>query len=177
MELDLGDPLTLPGVEEKYARVITTCAAVCLDHHAHPQAVLLQLEGSIEGGFRLRWRSSTNNERAWYLMDKRDRDTIRWGAECVAISVVTKWLGLVVKDRGPQGTGVDFFLGEPTKEYHGYQGMIRLEVSGILSDNQGRYRQRLAEKLQQMRPSADLGSGYAAIVMFGTPKANVTASL
>lgn len=102
-----------------------------------------------------------------------DSDVIRYGAECVAIRVLAVLLGLQVIRKAAKGTGVDFWLGDPNARYSGYEGLVRLEVSGILEDNEGEYRRRLREKLAQMAPTDPL-PGYAAIVMFGTPKANVT---
>ena len=102
-----------------------------------------------------------------------DSDVIRYGAECVAVRLIAALLGLQVIKKAAKGTGVDFWLGDPNAQSSGYEGLVRLEVSGILGDNEGEYKRRLREKLAQMTPTDPL-PGYAAIVMFGTPKMNLT---
>ena len=105
-----------------------------------------------------------------------DSDVIRYGAECVAVRVAAHMLGLEVIRKASKGAGFDFWLGDPLAKHLGFEGLVRLEVSGILEDNKGEYRRRLREKLAQMAPTDPI-PGYAAIVMFGTPRVNVTAKV
>ena len=51
--------------------------------------------------------------------------------------MVAALLGLQVIKKAAKGTGVDFWLGDASAQYSGYECLVRLEVSGILEDNEG----------------------------------------
>lgn len=172
MDLDLRDTLGLRGVPPEYARVITECASLCLDFHSHPQRVRLSVEGTGTPHYSIRWKTSRGSRR--FYGDEGHNDTIRWGAECIAIHVMTRWLGLKVVATGRKGTGADFFLGLNTSDGVGFDGLVRLEVSGILDDNEGEYRERIRIKLRQLQRGGATGRAFAAVVMFGNPKTNVS---
>lgn len=163
----------MPGITPAYATIISACAGICLKHHEHAALVELKLDGSLRESLLMKWCEATAEDQGCYGTAK-DSDVIRYGAECVAVRVIAHMLGLQVIRKGAKGTGFDFWLGDPLGEYVGYQGMVRLEVSGILEDHEVEYRKRLREKLAKMAPT-DPMPGYAAIVMFGTPRVNVTA--
>ena len=172
MILDLSPTWQMPGITVAYADVVSACAGICLSHHGHGNPVELRLDGDMPQAITLGWSQAAADDIACYGT-ATDSDVIRYGAECAAVRVVAVLLGLQVIKKAAKGTGVDFWLGDPDVQYSGYEGLVRLEVSGILEDNEGEYRRRLREKLAQMAPTDPL-PGYAAIVMFGTPKANVT---
>ena len=162
----------MPGITIAYADVVSSCAGICLTHHGHRNPAELRLDGDMPQAITLVWLQPSADDISCYGA-ATDSDVIRYGAECLAVRVVAALLGLQVIKKAAKGTGVDFWLGDASAQYSGYEGLVRLEVSGILEDNEGEYKRRLREKLAQMAPTDPL-PGYAAIVMFGTPKANVT---
>ena len=162
----------MPGITIAYADVVSSCAGICLTHHGHRNPAELRLDGDMPQAITLVWLQPSADDISCYGA-ATDSDVIRYGAECLAVRVVSALLGLQVIKKAAKGTGVDFWLGDASAQYSGYEGLVRLEVSGILEDNEGEYKRRLREKLAQMAPTDPL-PGYAAIVMFGTPKANVT---
>ncbi len=172
MDVDTAVDWEMPGITRDYANVISACAGICLTHHGHPTPVELKIDGDTEQVISLSWREATATEMACYGV-AQDSDVIRWGAECVAVRLAARLLGLEVIKKAQKGTGIDFWLGDAKLRHFGMQDLIRLEVSGILEDNESEYRRRLREKLAQMAPT-DPEPGFAVVVMFGTPRANLT---
>lgn len=121
MNLDLRNPSDLRGLPSEYAELITNCASLCLDYHRHPQQVMLRVEGLRRTEYALRWNPQAPRRRIFYGVEGHN-DTIRWGAECVAIHIVPRWLGLAVVKAGARGTGADFFLGQPGLASGSYRG-------------------------------------------------------
>jgi hypothetical protein len=162
----------MPGITPDYASVISACAGICLKHHDHETFVTLKLEGSRQANVAMTWREPVAAEIACYGQAS-DPDVIRWAAECVAIRVIAHVLGLHVVEKSWRGTGFDFWLVHSHVSQWTWSDLVRLEVSGILEDNEVELRRRLREKLAQMAPTDPI-MGYAAIVMFGALKVNVT---
>ncbi len=172
MDLDIGFGWEMSGSTREYASVISACAGICLKHHAHLTPVELKVDGDSTQTLEMNWREATAKELRTYGTAE-DSEVIRFGAECVAVRLAARLPGLEVIIKASKGTGCDFWLDDPSAKYEGYEGLVRLEVSGILEDNEGVYRRRLRDKLAQMAPTDPI-PGFAAIVMLGTPRANLT---
>jgi len=54
-----------------------------------------------------------------------------------------------------------------------FEGVSRLEVSGILTGTQTQIDARVKQKKEQMSPTDQVAPGFVAVVEFGTPIARV----
>lgn len=179
MTIDLAQPWEIPGIHEPYLACTRACAAICLDHHNHPQPAPLQIGGEFSRNIGLTWPASTQVHKDTYG-EATSTAVIDMGAECIAIRVTMHCLGktkLKIAASGTgvtgSGTGVDYYLGDASSG-EAFQGLVRIEISGILQNEQRRFRPRLRKKLAWMARSDSMGPGYAAIVMFGPPSTNLT---
>ena len=139
----------------------------------------MQLDGEFTQSIGLTWPASTREHKDTFG-EATSTAVIDMGAECIAIRVAMHCFGktkLKIAASGTgvtgSGTGVDYYLGDSSSDL-AFQGLVRLEISGILQNEQRRFRPRLREKLAQMARSDSMGPGYAAIVMFGPPSTNLT---
>ena len=140
-------------------------AAVCLDFHQHQPDLQLVVTGGLEGEFNLLWEKTTER-----MKDSRQDmvATVESGAYALAMLVIEKLTGLQVIKQSQRRTGFDYWMGNP--ENLGLQGLVRLEVSGILDGNNAQINQRLKEKVQQTKKSDNLNLlAYVVVVEFSQP--------
>lgn len=84
----------------------------------------------------------------------------------MAMLVVEKLTGLMVVKQSQKRTGFDYWLSNKQKNV-GFQGMARLEVSGILRGSKGQINQRIKEKMEQTKKSDNLSlPAYVVVVEF-----------
>jgi hypothetical protein len=102
--------------------------------------------------------------------------TTEWGAYALALRVMTERTSLRVLSQSRVGSGFDFYLGDraPGNPARGaaalpFNGLVRLEVSGIKSGETAAVHQRVRQKLRQMSRSAKHLAGLVAVVEFGRP--------
>jgi hypothetical protein len=162
LPLDPGSSGLLDGIVE----YMGSCAAVCLEKNAHASGVLMLLEGDYSTKFRLTWS---------VLSEKHHRtcadiqEATEFGAYGVAILMVRETTGKTVVQRAAKGPGFDFWVGDEEDLDLPFQGLTRLEVSGILQGNIGSIRARINQKKKQVTPSDDRGPAIIAVVDFGGP--------
>ena len=95
----MGESIYVEGLKDTCQLSPVRCAdfaeaaAVCLDHHGHPQAVLLAVEGDWEEKFKLSWPDVDQQMRD----SRKDMEyTVESGAYCLAMMVIEKLTGLQV---------------------------------------------------------------------------------
>lgn len=87
----------------------------------------------------------------------------------MAILVVRATTGKTFLERAANGPGFDFWVGDEDDSDLPFQGLTRLEVSGILHGDAKDIRSRTQTKKAQVKPSDDRGPALIAIVEFGRP--------
>lgn len=172
-ELDLQTLATapgLPGLTVAAAQTLTEAASVCLEEVGHRTGtVTLVVSGDFEQSVRLHWAEMTEQVRNTY---NDLQEATELGACAIAISLLQEFAGLTVLERSRKGTGIDYWVGDPTDlPFH---SKSRLEVSGILRGTKAQISGRMKEKQNQIRKSDDMGAaGWVIIIEFGTPRAEV----
>ena len=151
---------------ESLAGYMGACAAVCLDRGRHQSGVPMAVEGDYNATFRLTWESLTEKHRR-SCADLQE--ATEYGAYGLAILVVRETTGKTFVQRSAKGPGFDFWIGDEEDSELPFQGLVRLEVSGILSGDGRDIKSRARVKRTQVGPSDDLGPSYIAIVEFGRP--------
>jgi hypothetical protein len=180
-KLDLG---RLPAAMEKLlpelAVAMAYAAAVCLEEEGHNPGALLgvwQADGDSSSArqFTLDWSRPTDEaRRSW----ANPEEATEHGACAVAALLVEALTGLVILNRARRGTGFDYWLGRRDENPPLFQGLTRLEISGIRrGDNtvlRARERQKLAQIERGETPQTRGLSGIVVIVEFGAPKSRLT---
>lgn len=145
------------------------CAVALLNHRRHSPGVTLLIDGDCEDRFELHWESPNRNLAASFA---DTQEATEHGAYAIAILVISKIVRNCVVERAAKGLGFDFWIGEGRHELP-FQGLARLEVSGILYGSSSEINRRVNAKRDQMAISDELGKGYVAVVEFGTPVARI----
>ena len=160
----------MPGLTAASGQTLAEAAAVCLESRKHLTGVRLPRTGMMREDLHVEWQPVDEQSRRCYadMQEATER-----GACGVAILVVKEATGLVVVERSKKGTGFDYWLGD--KDYDGlpFEGVTRLEVSGILNGTQTQVDARVKQKKEQMKPTDRVAPGFVAVVEFGTPIARV----
>ncbi len=160
----------MPGLTAASGQTLAEAAAVCLESRKHQTGVRLPRAGMMREDLHVEWQPVDEQNRRCYadIQEATER-----GACGVAILVVKEATGLVVVERSKKGTGFDYWLGD--KDHNGlpFEGVSRLEVSGILIGTQTQIDARMKQKKEQMKPTDQVAPGFVAIVEFGTPIARV----
>ena len=154
------------GLLDTAAGYMGACAAVCLENGKHQSGVSMGIEGDGVAVFRLTWEVLTEKHRRT-CADLQE--ATEYGAYGVAILVVRALTGKTVLERSAKGPGFDFWVGDEEDRDLPFQGLTRLEVSGILSGDAKAVKQRASVKRNQVKPSDDQGPALIAIVEFGRP--------
>ena len=177
---------TLVRLRSTVRRLSEACS-VCLKRSSHVSGVILSVTGLGGGDYRLFWDDVTIQMiRTWNDLD----EAVEYGAACLAEFIVKEKIGHMVLSRSYKGTGFDYLLGD--RNVHEVSDVeraatlawvevlkdetlvvrARLEVSGIMKGTDGRVRERVSEKLEQMKVSDGWGvPGYAVVVEFDRPLA------
>jgi len=159
----------MPAITPAQGQMLAEAAAVCLELRTHQPGVRFAKAGLMPRDVDLIWEAATEQARLCYA-DKPE--ATEWGATAIAILLVREITGMVVLQRSAKGTGFDYWIGDEDNDLM-FQGLSRLEVSGILVGTQGQIAARIAQKKKQMDPSDDYGPGWVAVIEFGTPVAHV----
>ncbi len=161
--------LEAPGLSPGRKVFMGECAAVCLERSSHRSGVRLSVRGETLAEFHLKWTPLTPQH---FRSCGDPQEATEHGAYAVAILVITHITGKKVVERSAKGTGFDYWLGETADELP-FQGMVRLEVSGILDGSDRDVATRIREKLSQVSVTDAIGPAYIAVVEFGTPTTTV----
>lgn len=82
--------------------------------------------------------------------------------------------GLEVVQRSRKGTGFDYWLGARNEEPNLFQGLTRLEVSGIRAGDEAKITKRTQIKIDQTKKSDGLAlPAVVAIIEFSNPLARI----
>jgi len=153
----------MPGLTVASGQTLAEAAAVCLENRK-PRVGIMREDMHVE------WQPVDEQNRRCYadMQEATER-----GACGVAILVVKEATGLVVVERSKKGTGFDYWLGDKDNDGLPFEGVSRLEVSGILTGTQTQIDARVKQKKEQMSPTDQVAPGFVAVVEFGTPIARV----
>ena len=160
----------MPGLTAASGQTLAEAAAVCLENRKHQTGVRLPRAGMMREDLHVEWQPIDEQNRRCYadMQEATER-----GACGVAILVVKEATGLVVVERSKKGTGFDYWLGDKDHDGLPFEGVSRLEVSGILTGTQTQIDARVKQKKEQMKPTDQVAPGFVAVVEFGTPIARV----
>jgi hypothetical protein len=160
---------TSPSLSPGRCEFMAECAVAVLNRRRHSPGVKLLLDGDCEDQFELRWEADDENLVASFA---DTQEATEHAAYAIAILVMSKIVPNCVVERAAKGLGFDFWVGEGQHELP-FQGLARLEVSGILRGSNSEINRRVNVKRNQMQVSDGLGKGYVAVIEFGTPVARV----
>lgn len=155
-----------------WGTVLAEAARVCLGDQQHPSPVELEVDGSFDEPFALRWEPATDELRRTH----GDAEVAtEHGAYGVALLVLPALTGLTVVERSRKGTGFDFWLGDSDgDDMLPFQHKARLEVSGLRRGDHAMVVERTRRKLLQVQRSDSMAvPAYVAVVEFGAPRARV----
>jgi hypothetical protein len=162
LPLDPGNSGLLDGIAE----YMGSCAAVCLEKNAHTSGVLMPIEGDYSSKFSLTWSELSEKHHSTCA---DIQEATEFGAYGVAILMVRETTGKTVVQRAAKGPGFDFWVGDEEDDELPFQGLTRLEVSGILEGDSASIRARVNQKKKQVIPSDGRGPAIIAVVDFGCP--------
>jgi hypothetical protein len=160
----------MPALTMAAGQSLAEAAAVCLEFKGHAAGVCFSKKGLMTEDFHLLWSPATEQAKRTYA-DMQVATEL--GACAIALLFVKEQLGKVVIERSAKGTGFDYWIGEEAEDGLPFQGMARLEVSGILDGTQAQIQGRIAQKKKQMDPADASAPGFVAVVEFGTPIAHL----
>jgi hypothetical protein len=160
----------MPALTRAHGQTLAEAAAVCLDFHEHAVGVCFRKAGLMSEDFHLLWSHATEQTKLTYADMK---EATEWGASAVALLFAKEQLDKVVIERAAKGTGFDYWLGDDAPDDLPFQGLARLEVSGILRGTAAEIQTRLVQKKKQMDPTDETAPGYVAVIEFGTPIAHL----
>ena len=165
---ELGDG-SIPAITPAVGNMLAEGAGVCLESQGHDQGVELVVSGGESDTYPLTWTPVTEQTlRAW----ADERYATKHGAEAIAALLAIHDLGYAEVEASRQGTGIDYWLGEPSDYI--FEPTGRLEVSGIRRGTESVVRTRVNQKLRQTDRSDATGLPAVVIVVeFGTPVAEV----
>jgi hypothetical protein len=160
----------MPALTRAAGQSLAEAAAVCLELKEHSAGVCFGKAGLMTEDFYLLWSAATEQARRTYA---DIQVATEMGASAIALLFVKEQIGKVTVERSAKGTGFDYWLGDDTEDGIPFEGMARLEVSGILEGTHAQIQSRLAQKKRQMDPTDASAPGFVAIVEFGTPLAHL----
>lgn len=168
---------SVPALTRALGGVQAECASVCLENQGHKEVVKLVVKLVMKDmetpEYFISRLAVTPQMRLAYADLKVATEN---GACGIAILLVRHLTGLTAVQRSWTGTGFDYWLGTASDPALPFENMARLEVSGILKGTASQILARKKQKLKQTEQSDATGlPGYAVIVEFGRPQADVEA--
>jgi hypothetical protein len=160
----------MPALTRAAGQSLAEAAAVCLELQDHAIGVRFVKTGLMSEDFHLLWSPATEQAKRTYADTQVATEL---GACAIALLFVQEQLGKVVIERSAKGTGFDYWIGDDPGGDIPFQGLARLEVSGILAGTRAQIQARIAQKKKQMDPTDASAPGFVAVVEFGTPVAHV----
>lgn len=116
------------GLLDGFAQYIGSRATVCLEKKTHRSGVQMAVECDYPTAYYLSWEQLTEQH---HRTCADLQEATEFGAYGVAILVVRKTTGKSVLERSAKGPGFDFWIGDEEDDELPFQGLTRLEVSGI----------------------------------------------
>lgn len=159
------------GISGAYGASLSEAASVCISEARHPNPAKFKVNGDFDVEAEVDWASPSQQ----VLDTWNDQEfATEQGAYGIAALLVEEF-GLEVVQRSRKGTGFDYWLGPLGENSNLFQGLGRLEVSGIRAGNESRIAQRTRVKLAQTTKSDHLAvPAVVAIIEFGQPAAHIS---
>lgn len=151
-----------PGLSDAAASFLVEALCVCLDRHHTPPTDFAILANGDTSSVTVAWESTDETMRASH---GNELDATRDGAYACALAAVELSQRLVAVARAEHRSGADFYVA-PATSTDDLQTWIRLEVSGTDRGNLTTVRNRLTEKLEQLRTGNVDTPGIACVVSF-----------
>ena len=141
-----------------------------MDERGHRSPTAMAVSGDRKAAARLEWSQPTDQQRRCW---NDDEEATEHGAYGVA-SLLVEQCGLEVVERSKKKTGFDFWLGTKGGEVHLFQGLSRLEVSGMRDGTDAALQSRTKSKTRQTEASDNTRlPAIVVVVEFGSPKARM----
>jgi hypothetical protein len=157
------------GITPAYGQTLAEAAPVCLEEQGHASPTEIQVSGHFESAGKLEWNlPSDQSRRCW----NDDGEATEQGAYGIA-ALLVEHCGLEVVLRSKKKTGFDFWLGSANEDNILFQGLARLEVSGIRNGDVSSVNTRVRQKLKQTDPSDGNLPAIVVVVEFGSPIAKI----
>lgn len=168
--LNNGIPAIPPKAEGYY---VQNCK-VCLDSQGHGSGVSFLVKyGRKEYKYKLAWKDQVTSQERRAYADLQDATEI--SATAIAFLLIRTLTEYTVIERSKKGTTVDYFLSEKGMDDKLiFNKTPRLEVTGILQENQGNpVTKRVANKLKRLKLFDDDLPTYIVVVEHGMPWAKM----
>ncbi len=129
----------------------------------------MDVVGDLDVEAEVHWDAPSDQScRCW----NDDEYATEHGAYGVAALLVES-CGLEVVQRSKKGTGFDFWLGSAKPNGALFQGLIRLEISGVRCGGDSQVESRVRQKLKQTDRSDGTFPAIVVVVEFGRPFAKI----
>jgi hypothetical protein len=157
------------GLTPAFGETLAEAACVCFEERGHSSPTPMNISGSYSLSAGVDWSApSEQAKRCW----NDDEVTTEQGAYGIAVLLV-ECCGLEVIERSKKKTGFDYWLGDPSSSNTLFQGLSRLEVSGIRNGDNSSINSRVKQKLKQTEVSDGMLPAVIVVVEFGTPTARL----
>jgi hypothetical protein len=144
-------------------RFLAEAASVCIAKEGHPLISALKVVGDHSAIFDLR-RLPVDDQMVRAFKDPRE--ATEFGAEGIAISLVSEITEFQAVERAVTSTGIDYWLADKYDDE--LRLTARLEISGIKSGGEAERKRRVRGKLEQTKQSDDRGiPAMVVVVEFG----------
>lgn len=169
---DFDLPLDKPeeigtALSPAFYRYCAEAAAFCLAHNAHQSGARIAVNGSRTANPAVRWAEVTEPMKRTYADWPVATEH---GAYALAMLLIPRLTDYEVVERSKKGPGFDFWLNHKGKRSVLFQHCARLEVSGILQDDEAEVRRRVKKKMEQLTPSDGRLPGWVVVVEFSAPR-------
>lgn len=164
-ELEKG----FPGINKIWGTFLCDASKACFDSQSHVSSVNLLLEGISNSSCKVTWTGEIDDQsrRSW----NDSQEMTEYGACGIAVLLIINLTHYTVIQRSKKGTGFDYWLGFKDSEIP-FQNSARLEISGILKEENSNFNSRVNQKLKQTFPTDDTKlPAYVVVVEFSKPKA------
>jgi hypothetical protein len=131
-------------------RFLAEAASFCIDKEGHALISTLEVVGDHSAIFDLR-RMPVDDQMVRAFKDPQE--ATEFGAEGIAISLVSELTSFQAVERAVTGTGIDYWLANKDDDELNFAA--RLEVSGIQSGGEVERKNRVRGKLKQTDQSDD----------------------
>jgi len=174
ISIDFGDLMNgNQCVTPVFGRFLAEIAVFCFNDMGHEDGVVLNIDGDYNKQCIVRWNIpiATNADRCY----GDPIEVTEHAATAVAILLIQKLSPLVVIKRAFRTTGIDYWLGNINGENDdNFLKGGRLEISGIRIGNEATIRQRVNQKIDQVKKSDKTSLPVFIIVTeFSNPRSRV----
>lgn len=156
----------------KAKQLMDTCVW-CLLNRKHANGLTMRVVDGADYSYLVTWPDEEIDDEAINRSYNKD-DALEDGAEAIAFLVSIDRTAFNAVERAITTTGIDYWLGYKDNPNNPFERAGRLEVSGILAENEGNtVKNRLKIKLKQTAPTDHTFSVYVIVVEFGEPYATM----